>query len=152
MLAARASSAAAEFEQVSSAIKQYEKRMEQVAALKTHIINYAKTRDVFAAYRKARPKDRAAFRAAHEAELLLHEAAKRAFDDLGAKKLPTVKVLQEEYANLLAKKKAAYEDYKRLRKESQELQTVKANVDALLKIEQVQEYQREKENNQEQGR
>ena len=53
---------------------------------------------------------------------------------------------------MLAKKKAAYEDYKRLRKESQELQTVKANVDTLLKIEQVQEYQREKENNQEQGR
>ena len=82
----------------------------------------------------------------------MHEAAKRASDDLGSKKLPTVKVLQEEYADLLAKKKAAYEDYKRLRKESQELQTVKANVDALLKIEQVQEYQREKENNQEQGR
>ena len=48
--------------------------------------------------------------------------------------------------------KAAYEDYKRLRKENQELQTVKANVDALLRIEQVQEYQQEKENNQEQGR
>ena len=43
-------------------------------------------------------------------------------------------------------------DYKRLRKENQELQTVKANVDALLRIEQVQEYQQEKENNQEQGR
>lgn len=47
---------------------------------------------------------------------------------------------------------AAYEDYKRLRKENQELQTVKANVDALLRIEQMQEYQQEKENNQEQGR
>ena len=66
-------------------------------------------------------------------------------------KLPTVKTLQAEYSDLLAKKKAAYEDYKRLRKENQELQTVKTNVDALLKIEQVQEYQ-EKENNQEQGR
>ena len=82
----------------------------------------------------------------------LHEAAKRAFDAQGVRKLPTVKVLQAEYTDLLAKKKAAYEDYKRLRKENQELQTVKANVDALLRIEQVQEYQREKENNQEQGR
>ena len=78
--------------------------------------------------------------------------AKRAFDEFGEKKLPTVKTLQAEYSDLLAKKKAAYEDYKRLRKENQELQTVKANVDALLRIEQVQEYQREKENNQEQGR
>ena len=88
----------------------------------------------------------------HEAELLLHEAAKRAFDEFGEKKLPTVKTLQAEYSDLLAKKKAAYEDYKRLRKENQELQTVKANVDTLLRIEQVQEYQQEKENNQEQGR
>lgn len=152
LLAVRASSAAAEFETVSSAMKQYEKRMEQVADLKTHIINYAKTHDTYAAYRKARPKEKAAFRTDHEKELLLHEAAKRAFEQFGEKKLPTVKVLQAEYADLLAKKKAAYEEYKRLRKERQEWQTVKANVDALLKIEPVQEYQREKENNQEQGR
>ena len=45
----------------------------------------------------------------------------------------------------------SYEDFKRLRKESQELQTVKANVDALLRIEQVQDYEQEKEKNQEQG-
>lgn len=152
LLAARAASSAAEFEQVSSTIKQYERRMEQIAALKTHIINYAKTRDVYVAYCKASPRDKAAFRAAHESDLLLHEAAKRAFNDLGAKKLPTVKALQTEYTDLLAKKKAAYEDYKRLRKESQELQTVKANVDALLKIEQVQDYQEERKKNQEQGR
>lgn len=106
----------------------------------------------YAAYRKTSPREKPRFRAAHEAELLLHEAAKRAFDEFGEKKLPTVKTLQAEYSDLLAKKKAAYEDYKRLRKENQELQTVKANVDALLRIEQVQEYQREKENNQEQGR
>ncbi|MEI3362140.1 MAG: hypothetical protein V8R75_05960 [Oscillospiraceae bacterium] len=61
------------------------------------------------------------------------------------KKLPTVKILQAEYADLLIKKKTAYEDFKRLRKESQELQTVKANVDALLRIEQVQDYEQEKE-------
>ena len=60
--------------------------------------------------------------------------------------------MQQSVRDLLAKKKAAYEDYRRLRKENQELQTVKANVDALLRIEQVQEYQQEKENNQEQGR
>ena len=70
----------------------------------------------------------------------------------GTKKLPTIKILQAEYADLLAKKKTAYEDFKRLRKENQELQTVKANVDALLRIEQVQDYEQEKEKNQEQGR
>ena len=135
-----------------SSIQQSEKRLAEIGTLKKHIINYAKTRDTYVAYRKANPREKSRFRAAHEAELLLHEAAKRAFDEFGEKKLPTVKTLQAEYSDLLVKKKAAYEDYKRLRKENQELQTVKANVDALLRIEQVQEYQREKENNQEQGR
>ena len=52
---------------------------------------------------------------------------------------------------MLAKKKTAYEDFKRLRKENQELQTVKANVDAFLRIEQVQAYEQKKEKKQEQG-
>ena len=59
---------------------------------------------------KASLREKAAFRSAHEADLLLHESAKRAFNDLGTKKLPTVKILQAEYADLLAKKKTAYED------------------------------------------
>lgn len=152
LLTAWAASVSENFEKTATVIKQYEHRMEQIADLKKHIINYAKTRDTYVAYRKASPREKARFRSAHEAELLLHEAAKRAFDEFGEKKLPTVKTLQAEYSDLLAKKKAAYEDYKRLRKENQELQTVKANVDALLRIEQVQEYHQEKENNQEQGR
>ena len=69
----------------------------------------------------------------------LHEAAKRAFDAQGVRKLPTVKVLQAEYTDLLAKKKSAYEDYKRLRKENQELQAVKSNVDTLFRIEEEQQ-------------
>ena len=152
LLAAQAVSVSENFDKTATSIKQYEHRMEQITELKKHIINYAKTRDTYVAYRKTSPREKSRFRAAHEAELLLHEAAKRAFDEFGEKKLPTVKTLQAEYSDLLAKKRAAYEDYKRLRKENQELQTVKANVDALLRIEQVQEYQREKENNQEQGR
>ena len=88
-----------------------------------------------AAYRRTKAADKPAFRTAHEADLLLHEAAKRAFDAQGVKKLPTVKVLQAEYTELLTKKKAAYEDYKRLRKENQDVQAVKSNVDTLLRIE-----------------
>ena len=77
--------------------------MAEVAVLKTHVANYAKTRDVYAAYRKAgySKKDLAE----HESDILLHKAAKKAFDELGVKKLPTVKSLQEEYAKLLAEKK-----------------------------------------------
>lgn len=150
VLVARAESVAADFEAASVSMKQMEHRMEQIAALKMHIINYAKTRNTYLTYRKTKATEKPAFRAAHETDLLLHEAAKRAFDAQGVKKLPTVKVLQAEYADLLEKKKAVYEDYKRLRQENQELQAVKSNVDSLLQIKQ--EEQKDQEKKQEQDR
>ena len=51
--------------------------------MKMHIINYAKTRDVYAAYKKSRDKE--GFRSQHKDELEKHEAAKAAFDALGGK-------------------------------------------------------------------
>ena len=55
-----------------------------------------------------------------------------AFDELGVKKLPSVKSLQEEYAKLLAEKKAAYAEYRRSRDEMRELLLHKQNVDRML--------------------
>ena len=68
----------------------------------------------------------------HGGDILLHKAAKKAFDELGVKKLPTVKSLQEEYAKLLAEKKAAYAEYRRSRDEMRELLLHKQNVDRML--------------------
>ena len=85
------------------------------------------------AYRKAGYSKK--FAAEHESALLLHKAAKKAFNDLGLKKLPTVKSLQAEYAQLLADKKAKYGEYRQAREEMKQLLTVKANVDNLLEIE-----------------
>src|SRR5699024_10182958 len=83
--------------------KAAEKGMAEIAVLRTHIINYAKTRDTYVAYRKAGYSKK--FREEHEEEILLHQAAKNAFDDMGVKKLPKVKELQAEYAKLLEEKK-----------------------------------------------
>ena len=68
----------------------------------------------------------------HEGDILLHKAAKKAFDELGVKKLPSVKSLQEEYAKLLSEKKAAYAKYRRSRDEMRELLLHKQNVDRML--------------------
>ena len=68
----------------------------------------------------------------HGGDILLHKAAKKAFDELGVKKLPTVKSLQEEYAKLLSEKKAAYPDYRKAKQEMQELLIVQANVAKIL--------------------
>lgn len=80
-------------------IKAAEKRMAEIAVLRTQIINYSKTRDVYAAYSKDGYSKR--FLAEHEADVLLHKAAKKAFDKLEVKKLPRVKELQSEYKKFL---------------------------------------------------
>ena len=110
-LSEKAAEATARYNELSGQIKSAEKRMAEIAVLRTHIVNYAKTREVYIAYRKAGYSQK--FRAEHEAEILLHQAAKKAFDELGVKKLPTVKSLQAEYAGLLDQKKKAYGEYRR---------------------------------------
>ena len=130
VLAARTNEATARCNGLLDQIKAAEQRMAEIAVLKSHIINYSKTREVYVAYRKAGYSK--AFRAEHESEILLHQAAKKYFDGLGLKKLPTVKSLQAEYAALLAEKKSAYADYRKARDEMRELLTVKANVDRLM--------------------
>ena len=87
-LTARAAQAGDRFDEVSRRIKQLEGRMADVAQLKTHIINYSKTREVYAAYKKSRHKKE--FLAEHGAEIAQHEAAKKAFDALGGKPIPKV--------------------------------------------------------------
>ena len=130
VLAEKTEAATARRNELSNKIKAAEKRMAEIAVLRTHIVNYARTRDTYTAYRKAgySPK----FRSEHEADILLHQAAKRAFDELNVKKLPKMKDLQAEYATLLAEKKAAYTELRKARDEARELLTVKTNVDRVL--------------------
>ena len=127
----KAADATARFNELSEKIKSAEKRMAEIAALKTHIINYSKTREIYAAYRKAGYSKK--FLAEHESEILLHKAAKKAFDELNLTKLPTVKSLQTEFAELLTQKKAANAQYRTARDDMRELLIHKANVERILR-------------------
>lgn len=131
-LTARTEQAGCRFDDASRSIKQLEARMAEVAQLKTHIINYSKTREVYAAYKKSRHKKD--FLVEHRDEIARHEAAKRAFDDLGGKPIPKVAQLSQEYAALLAKKQERYAQYKTLRKEMIDFRTAKQNVDKILGV------------------
>ena len=128
----RAEEIRVKFEETSARMKQLEGRMAQTAQMKTHIINYSKTREVYAAYKKARNKGK--FRAEHRAEIEKHEAAKRAFDALGGKAIPKVAQLTEEYGRLLEEKQDRYEEYRALKKEMLEYQTIRQNVDRILEM------------------
>ena len=126
----------------SSVMRKLEGRMAEIAALKRHIVNYSKTRKIFDQYKASDWSN--AFRAQHAEELRLRQEAKQAFDALHAAKLPAMAQLQEEYTALLGQKKAKYEDYRRLKDEQYELQTVRRNVDQILRID-LPDRQREQE-------
>ena len=123
----RVDAATARYHELGDSIKGSEKRLAEIAVLKAHIINYAKTREVYAAYRKAGYSK--AFLEAHREEITLHKAAKTAYDEAGLQKLPKVKELDAEFAELLTKKKAAYPDYRKARNEMQELVRAQKNVE-----------------------
>ena len=129
-LAEKASAHTARFNELSQSIKDAEKRLSEIAVLKTHIINYAKTRDVYVAYRKSGYSKK--FFEAHREEITLHKAAKEAFSGLPRKKIPKVKELNAEYAQMLAQKKAAYAEYRKAKKDMQDYVTAKHNIDTFL--------------------
>ena len=132
-LALRAAQAEDGFNAASQKIKQLESRMAGMAQLKTHIIQYSKTREVYAAYKKSRHKKE--FLAEHGAEIAQHEAAKKAFDALEGKPIPKVAQLSKEYAVLLEEKREQYEQYKVLRQDMITYQTALHNVDKILGLE-----------------
>ena len=88
-LTARADAAVSQFNGLGDSIKAAEQRLQEIAALKKHIINYSKTREVYVAYRKAGYSKK--FFEGHREAITLHKAAKEAFEQLGLKKLPVSK-------------------------------------------------------------
>ncbi len=129
-LSEKADAAAARFSALSDSIKASEQRLAEINALRKHILNYSKTRDVYTAYRKSRYSE--TFLEEHRSEITLHQAAKAAFDELGVQKLPRVKELNAEFAQVLAQKKKTYTEYRTARKEMQDLAVARKTVESIL--------------------
>ncbi len=125
-------SAADRMTELGTSIKAKEKRLGEIRALKTHIINYAKTRDVYVGYRKSGYSKK--FFEAHREELALHKAAKEAFTQSGLEKLPTVKQLNQEFYEILQAKKEEYAEYRNLKDELREYQIARKNMEIVLDI------------------
>ena len=123
-----------------SSIQQSEKRLAEIGTLKKHIINYSKTRATYEEYRKAGYSKK--FLEAHREEITIHKAAKVAFDELGIKKLPRVKAISIEYAEVLAAKKQAYAEYRLVKNDAQELLIAQQNVASLYDAERKEEDQK----------
>lgn len=122
----RVDAATARYHELGDSIKTSEKRLAEIAVLKAHITNYAKTRPVYDAYRKTGYSKH--FLETHRTEITLHKAAKAAFDESNLKTLPKVKELDAEYSKLLTEKKARYPDYRKAKEEMQELLRAQRNI------------------------
>lgn len=133
LLKEKAAAATARYIDLSETIQGLEATLKANAELQKHIVTYSKTRDTYTAYRKAGYSKQ--FREAHEADIILHQTAKKAFDELGygkGKKIPSVASLRKEYADTLAEKKKAYAGYREAKAGMRELLLVKENTDRLL--------------------
>ena len=134
-LVERATSSVDRFKELSAKMKACEKRLGEIAVLRTHIINFAKTREVYEAYRKSGYSKK--FFEAHREELTLRKAAADAFKEYKGegpeqRMLPKMKDLNEEYARILAEKKQAYAEYREIKEEMKKLTMAKHNVDEFL--------------------
>ena len=143
-LADRASCASKHFGELSQTIKSAEKRMAEIVVLKTHIINYSKTKDVYVAYRKAGYSK--AFFEAHREEILLHKAAKDIFSNIEGR-IPTIRSLNEEYGELIRRKKEAYAEYRQAKEAMKDYQIAKHNIDQLLGKEDQERQEKERNRN-----
>lgn len=129
-LVAHTEKLSARFDELSDSIKAKEKRIAEIQVLRTHIDNYAKTRQVYMDYRKSGYSKK--FFEAHREDIQLHKAAKDAFDQLGVKKLPTRKELSVEFNQLITEKKAAYAEYRQVKKDMQDYLIAKRAMDVIL--------------------
>lgn len=121
-------------------IQASEKRLAEIVTLKTHIINYSKTRSTYETYRKSGYSKK--FLEEHRTEITLHKAAKQAFDELGVKKLLKVKKLSVEYVEVLAGKKADYAEYRQVKNKAQEYLIAQKNITSLYDAERKDEEQK----------
>ena len=120
----------------------------EIAALKKHIINYSKTKDVYADYRKRGYSKK--FFEEHREAITLCKAAKDAFSQIEGK-IPKIKDLNLEYNQVLQEKKKTYAEYRQAKQDMKDYQTAKYNVDLFLKSEE-QKQQDEKQKKTEQIR
>jgi hypothetical protein len=120
------------FNGLSARLKETEAKMKQVEELQTHLRNYGRTRELYHQYRALPPKEKEAFFEAHRAEIASHEAAKRAFDTLGLKKLPKHADTAAEWTALKKEQHLLYKEYYAEKKTMRELLTAKNNINLYL--------------------
>ena len=119
------------YDRTGKELKGVEARLREVQPLIKNISNYQRLKPVYDAFQKA--KDKPGFKAKHEAELVIFEAARSTLLAMqGDEKLPSLKTLQAEQQRLLEEQQRLYDERAKLKKEAKHIETIKSNVDTFL--------------------
>ena len=119
------------YDRTGKELKGVEARLREVQPLIKNISNYRRLKPVYDAFQKA--KDKPGFKAKHEAELVIFEAARSTLLAMqGDEKLPSLKTLKAEQAQLFEEQERLYAERNRLKKEAKQIETIKSNVDTFL--------------------
>ena len=136
------------YDRTGKELKGVEARLREVQPLIKNISNYQRLKPVYDAFQKA--KDKSGFKAKHEAELVIFEAARSTLLAMqGDEKLPSLKTLQAQQQRLLEEQQRLYDERAKLKKEARMIDTMKANVDIFLKPSVVQEPEQIRDNQRE---
>ena len=119
------------YDRTGKELKVVEARLREVQPLIKNISNYQRLKPVYDAFQKA--KDKPGFKAKHEAELVIFEAARSTLLAMqGDEKLPSLKTLKAEQAQLFEEQERLYAERNRFKKEAKQIETIKSNVDTFL--------------------
>ena len=119
------------YDRTGKELKGVEARLREVQPLIKNISNYQRLKPVYDAFQKA--KDKPGFKAKHEAELVIFEAARSTLLAMqGDEKLPSLKTLQAQQQRLLDEQQRLYDERAKLKKEVKKIETIKSNVDTFL--------------------
>lgn len=119
------------YDRTGKELKGVEARLREIQPLIKNISNYQRLKPVYDAFQKA--KDKPGFKAKHEAELVIFEAARSTLLAMqGDEKLPSMKTLQAEQQRLLEEQQRLYDERAKLKKEAKQIETIKSNVDTFL--------------------
>lgn len=119
------------YDRTGKELKGVEARLREVQPLIKNISNYQRLKPVYDTFQKA--KDKPGFKAKHEAELVIFEAARSTLLAMqGDEKLPSLKTLQAQQQRLLEEQQRLYDERAKLKKEVKQIETIKSNVDTFL--------------------
>ena len=128
----KAEEAVKDFNRIQGAVKEKEQRLAEISELKSAVIDYLRTREIFSGYKASRYSEK--YLEEHREEITLYRAAQAVFHKYRIDKFPKVRELSQEFTQVLSEKRELYSGYSTAKKQMQEFLKAQKNVETILEI------------------